>query len=146
MLFDLQTYLVDDLLFLLDKTTMAASIEGRIPLLDHRLIEFMFSLPHRMLVNGSSLKDFVKIALKDVLPSDIINRKKMGFGAPVHQWIKKSSIGEILLDTNGLSDITKHHFNYKKINKDIKNNNYTRWHPQFYYNLIVFELWFKQNS
>ena len=85
---DLKTQLPDDLLMLTDRMSMAASLECRVPLLDDRLVELALSMPSEMKVRKSSLKFGLKNALRGVLPDDIIDRKKRGFGAPMGGWIK----------------------------------------------------------
>jgi asparagine synthase (glutamine-hydrolysing) len=141
--FDIKTYLVGDLLFLLDKMTMAASVEGRVPLLDHRLVEFMSSIPSSIRIRNGNLKSLVKLALKGILPDEILERKKMGFGGPVLFWLAKNILdADCLIDKSsfckesGLIDI-------EKISKIIKNKGVNRHNAQFFYNLIVFELWYK---
>lgn len=83
---DLKSYLVDNILALTDKSTMAASIEGRVPLLDHRLVEFAFSLPPEINFHGG-MKGLFKYAMREKLPVDLLNRSKEGFNAPVKTWL-----------------------------------------------------------
>jgi len=85
---DALTQLPDDLLLLTDKMTMAASLECRVPLLDHELVELAARIPGRIKVAGGELKAVMKRALKDVLPAEILNRSKRGFGAPMGAWLK----------------------------------------------------------
>lgn len=83
---DLREYLVGDVLALLDKTTMACSVEGRVPLLDHRLVEFAFSLPRQVnLLNGEP-KGLFKKTVRRALPETLLNRPKEGFNAPLAVW------------------------------------------------------------
>ena len=89
---DFKTQLPDDLLMLTDKMTMAASVECRVPLLDKRLIELSSAMPSSMKIKGSTLKHVMKEALTDLLPREILHRKKRGFGAPMGAWVK----GELL--------------------------------------------------
>ncbi len=84
---DANFYLVDDLLLLLDKMTMAASVEGRVPLLDHRLVEWAFRLKGSEKVRGGETKYCVKRWLKGILPDEILFRPKLGFGAPIRDWM-----------------------------------------------------------
>lgn len=86
---DLATQLPDDLLMLTDRMSMAASLECRVPLLDDRLLELAGRMPSSMKVHGLTLKYAMKEALRGVLPDDIIDRKKRGFGAPIGGWFKK---------------------------------------------------------
>ncbi|NQW00551.1 MAG: asparagine synthase (glutamine-hydrolyzing) [Rhodospirillales bacterium] len=76
------------LLMRVDKISMSTSIEGRVPFLDHQLVEFTQNLPQSLKVKGGVKKHLLKEAVKDLLPADIIHRKKMGFAAPVEQWLK----------------------------------------------------------
>jgi asparagine synthase (glutamine-hydrolysing) len=86
---DLRSQLPDDLLLLSDKITMAPSIECRVPLLDESLVEFAAHLPGEYKVRRGQLKWLMKRALGTVLPREIIDRPKRGFGAPVGAWIKE---------------------------------------------------------
>lgn len=85
---DLATQMPDDLLMLTDKMTMATSIECRVPLLDTKLVELAATMPSRFKIDGRELKHILKVALKDLLPQEILHRKKRGFGAPMGAWIK----------------------------------------------------------
>ena len=84
---DLESYLVDDLLLLLDKMTMATSIEGRVPLLDHRLVEWAARIPSSWKIRHGKTKFGMRTWLKDLLPRDVLQRPKRGFGAPVSSWM-----------------------------------------------------------
>jgi asparagine synthase (glutamine-hydrolysing) len=85
---DAETQLPDDLLLLTDKMSMAVSLECRVPLLDHDLVELAASLPESTKIKGGRLKHVMKEAMKDLLPADILNRKKRGFGTPMGAWMK----------------------------------------------------------
>lgn len=76
------------LLMRVDKISMSTSIEARVPFLDHALVEFTQSLPQALKVKGGVKKHLLKKAVADLLPDEIINRKKMGFAAPVEQWLR----------------------------------------------------------
>jgi asparagine synthase (glutamine-hydrolysing) len=84
---DADTYLPDDVLALNDKTTMAASVEGRVPLLDHRLVEFALSLAPEINMPGGRQKGLLRSVVKDILPTRILQQKKDGFSAPVVHWV-----------------------------------------------------------
>jgi asparagine synthase (glutamine-hydrolysing) len=86
---DLKTSLPDDLLALTDKMTMAQSLECRAPFIDHELVEFAASIPDSLKVRGFRLKYLLKKAVKPWLPSEILRRKKRGFGAPMGSWMRK---------------------------------------------------------
>jgi len=86
---DAETQLPDDLLMLTDKMSMAVSLECRVPLLDHDLVELAASMPSAIKVRGGRLKHVLKESLGDMLPKDILDRKKRGFGTPMGAWLKK---------------------------------------------------------
>jgi asparagine synthase (glutamine-hydrolysing) len=83
---DLNIRLPELLLMRVDKMSMGVSLEGRVPFLDHRFVEFSMSIPEQMKTKGGILKYILKKAVRDVIPQDIINRKKQGFVVPVHDW------------------------------------------------------------
>lgn len=86
---ELRNRLAEILLMRVDKIGMSHSIEARVPFLDHRLIEFTTSIKPEMKVpEGSKGKHILKKAVEDILPKDIINRKKQGFWAPVNEWLR----------------------------------------------------------
>jgi asparagine synthase (glutamine-hydrolysing) len=85
---DAETQLPDDLLLLTDKMSMAVSLECRVPLLDHQLVQLAATIPASIKVHGGRLKHVMKEALSDLLPRDILERKKRGFGTPMGAWLK----------------------------------------------------------
>jgi asparagine synthase (glutamine-hydrolysing) len=85
---DMKTYLVE-LLMKQDQMSMAASIESRVPFLDHRLVEFAAALPPRMKLNGFTTKWILREAVREVLPPAILARKKMGFPVPFSLWLRE---------------------------------------------------------
>jgi asparagine synthase (glutamine-hydrolysing) len=85
---DALTQLPDDLLLLTDKMTMATSLECRVPLLDHELVELAAAIPESIKVAGGEMKGLLKKALADVLPREVLYRPKRGFGAPMGAWMK----------------------------------------------------------
>lgn len=86
---DAETQLPDDLLLLTDKMSMAVSLECRVPLLDRELVELAAAIPESLKVKGGRLKHLMKAALADVLPADLLDRKKRGFGTPMGAWLKR---------------------------------------------------------
>lgn len=85
---DTRIWLADDLMMKLDKMTMAHSLEGRVPFLDHRLVEFAFNLPDGYKIGPDSGKRVLKEAVKGYLPEDILNRVKHGFNVPLASWFR----------------------------------------------------------
>jgi len=90
---DLNTYLPDDLLFMGDAMSMAHSLELRVPFCDHHLIEFMINVPAKIKMNGWHLKGMLKSMMKDVLPREILMKKKQGFMVPIGAWFKRDLQG-----------------------------------------------------
>ena len=84
---DLQTYLVE-LLMKQDQMSMAASIESRVPFLDHEFVEHVAAIPGRYKVRGFSTKVVLRAAVRDLVPREILRRRKMGFPTPVGRWLR----------------------------------------------------------
>jgi asparagine synthase (glutamine-hydrolysing) len=109
---DLKTYLVE-LLMKQDQMSMAASIESRVPFLDHHLVEFAAALPARLKLRGFTTKWILREAVRGVVPPGILTRKKMGFPVPFGMWMRDRWQGvarDVLLDRRtrerGLIDAT----------------------------------------
>jgi asparagine synthase (glutamine-hydrolysing) len=103
---DTRANLPDDLLMVGDKTSMANSLESRVPYLDYRLVEFIESLPPGLKLNGLTGKYLHKKALEKWLPKDLIYRKKKGFANPVENWFRtrmRSFVEEYLLSPDSAS-------------------------------------------
>jgi asparagine synthase (glutamine-hydrolysing) len=103
--FQLKTYLVS-LLMKQDKMSMAASIETRVPYLDHHLVALAFSLPDHQKVNGRRGKYLLKQACRGLLPQEVIDRPKRGFPVPIARWFReqRNPFVEVLLDGETLRD------------------------------------------
>jgi asparagine synthase (glutamine-hydrolysing) len=88
LLTDQMTYLPNDLLVKVDIATMAVSLEARSPFLDHHVIEFAASLPQELKLRRLTSKYLLKKVLRKLLPSENLNRRKMGFGVPIGHWFR----------------------------------------------------------
>ncbi len=103
---DCKIWLPDNLLDRGDKMTMGASIEGRVPFLDHELIEYAFNLPSSVKVKGMTRKWIIKKIASKYLPKIIVNRKKAGFVVPLNQWFKgklKDLCYNSIIDSNNIT-------------------------------------------
>lgn len=93
---DIATYLPDDLLVKVDIATMAVSLEGRSPFLDHEMLELTAKMPFNLKLKGMNQKKYIlKEALRGILPDEVMFRKKMGFGVPIEQWFRGDLDGYI---------------------------------------------------
>lgn len=88
---ELKVRLPELLLMRVDKITMAASVETRVPFLDHHLVEYAMGVPRELKVEGASGKHILKRALEEVLPRELLYQRKRGFGAPIKEWLRDSS-------------------------------------------------------
>ncbi len=89
---DTKLWLADDLLLRGDKMSMAASLEARVPLLDHKLVEFAAALPPHLKLKGLQRKYLLKKVARRWLPNEIIDRRKKGFPTPLSMWFRKETL------------------------------------------------------
>ena len=92
---DSKTYLPGDILTKVDRMSMAASLEARVPLLDHKLIEFVTRIPASLKMKGLETKYIFKRAMRGLVPDEILERPKQGFGMPMQEWINLQLRGRI---------------------------------------------------
>lgn len=143
---DIRTNLLDDLLVKMDIATMANSLEGRSPFLDHKMMELAASIPSGVKIKGTRLKNILKKALSDGLPKEILSRGKMGFGVPIDKWFRnelkkysydilmnKKCIGRNYFKEEGIKRLLDEHYRCKTNNgaKIWSLLNLELWHRMF---------------
>jgi asparagine synthase (glutamine-hydrolysing) len=139
---DLTTYLPGDILTKVDIASMANSLEVRSPFMNHKLVEFAASLKMKFKQNGNTRKRILQDTYKKLIPKELQERKKMGFGVPIAQWLRtdwKDITRERLLD--GIA-VNSGYFNKKNI--DYMINEHTSSNADYSYSLwsmLIFELW-----
>ena len=95
---DLKTWLADVYMEKVDKATMAVSLEGRLPILDYRLVELAFQIPGNLKIRGRSTKQIFKKAVRDLLPVEVLRKPKHGFAVPTDPWFR-GSLKEFVFET-----------------------------------------------
>jgi asparagine synthase (glutamine-hydrolysing) len=141
---DTKTWLPDDLLIKADKITMANSIELRVPLLDHKLLEFAAGLPSSYKVHGFTTKFIAKKTLEPRVPVEIVNRKKAGFPVPYEKWLQndlKSWMRDILFDRETTA---RGYFNPSAIERLVDDNTRAGGYSKELFSLIVLEIWHRE--
>jgi len=144
MYLDIKTYLPDDLLVKVDRATMAVSLEGREPLLDHKIVEWTSILPSEFKLKNKTSKYILRQILYKYIPKELIDRPKQGFGIPLYHWLKND---------NDINSLIKKYLDLKKIKdegifkpepiqcllENFKNNKIINFHKLWF--LLIFELW-----
>ena len=144
---DFNFYLTDDMLVKIDRTSMANSLEVRVPYLDHNIVEFMVKCPSKLKYHGITSKYLLKQLAKKYLPHEVVNRSKKGFGIPIAKWFcgsLKKPLREILRNPNSFvntifekgytNQLMENHFQKKQ------NNGKMLW------TLFTLENWYNNND
>jgi len=138
---DLDAYLPGDLLVKVDIATMANSLELRSPMLDVNVIEWGLSLPHKYKIKGFETKHILKDVARSLVPAELIDRPKMGFGIPRAEWLR-TGMKELVIDT--LTDTTatqRGWFNAKEVSKVIDSHMAGEDKDNLIWPMLMLELW-----
>jgi len=141
-------YKLEHLLKFEDRNSMAFSIETRLPFLDYRLVEYLFSLPSSSKIKGGETKFVFRNAMEGILPDKILQRQsKFGFETPGNEWIKLPEISEFIRNIlNSKSFKERGYFDVKYIKKIFKNKNnqgFVKHNGEVIWKVILLELWFR---
>ena len=141
---DTRVYLPDHNLAYSDKAAMAASVEGRPPLTDHRIIEFMFTLPPKFRIKKNVQKYLLKKVSEKYLPNEIIHRPKAPFSAPMRSWLK-GPLAEMVGDVLSQESLKKRGiYNPAYVSSLIENNRKgIQDNSQLIWRLLTNEIWFR---
>jgi asparagine synthase (glutamine-hydrolysing) len=142
---DSKTYLPGDILTKVDRMSMAVSLEARVPLLDHKLIEFVTRIPAALKLAGLETKHLFKRAIADLVPAEVLHRPKQGFGVPIQHWINqqlRERIRDTLNDPRTLQRgyVTRQ---YVALLLD-EHERGRRDHSMALWSLLMLELWHRQ--
>jgi asparagine synthase (glutamine-hydrolysing) len=143
--FDFETYLPGDILTKVDRTSMAHSIESRVPLLDNEVIDFAARLPVDLKIRDGRRKYILKRAASGLLPESVLQRRKQGFGVPVGVWFRgglRQLFADVLL---GQRARERGYFNLGFVQRLVREHlDGTRDHTLRLWALLIFELWHRQ--
>jgi asparagine synthase (glutamine-hydrolysing) len=121
---DCKNLLPEKFLMKADKATMANSVEERLPLMDKNIVDFAFAIPPNLKIKDGQEKYILRMAVKDLLPGEIVKRKKQGFSTPVDNWISKGDLKDTVIQKLSDNELIKRYFKEDKINMMIQNLNY----------------------
>ena len=141
---DVHSYLPEDLLVKMDIATMANSLEGRSPFLDHQVMELAARMPAHLKLKGSISKYILKKTIENILPDQILRRPKMGFGIPIHTWFRtdlKDYLKEVLFSGKSLN---RGYFQPAALKQFVNDHIEGRAdHGYQLWGLLTLELWFR---
>ena len=144
---NLRTYLLDDLLVKADRTSMAHGLELRSPLLDIELLELASRLPPRLKARGLTLKRVLKAAVADIVPKEILERPKRGFGVPLDRWFREDLRGYVGSTLGAPDARVKEHLVGPAVDQLITENDSSRRdHGEALWTLLTLEVFLRREG
>jgi len=142
---DQTSWLPDNLLERADRMTMAASLESRVPFLDHKLAEFVSTLPDRYRVRGLTGKWILRAAAATLLPQRILKRPKVGFRVPVNDWFRGPLQAYLREHLQGARSLTRAYFDGRRLDAIVDQHTSGRHnHEKLLWTLLNLEIWHRQ--
>ncbi|HEY6806507.1 MAG TPA: asparagine synthase (glutamine-hydrolyzing) [Pyrinomonadaceae bacterium] len=142
---DSKTYLPGDILTKVDRMSMAASLEARAPLLDHKLIDFVTAIPAAMKLKNLETKYIMKKAVADLVPHEILYRPKQGFGVPIQEWINSQLRSRIREELAHLTGGQRDYIDQKYVQVLLdEHERGRRDHSMSLWALFMFQLWHRE--
>ena len=145
--YDYITYLPDDILVKVDRASMAVSLEARSPLLDHKIVEFAWSLPRDFLFDGTNGKVILKDLLFRHVPKALVDRPKRGFSVPVKEWLigplcdwVEDLISESTLREQGIFDTSAVRDAWEQHRRGWAN------HSELMWAILMFQTWWRTQA
>jgi asparagine synthase (glutamine-hydrolysing) len=143
--FDQTSWLPDNLLERGDRMTMAASIESRVPFLDHRLAEFVSTLPDELRVRGMKTKWILRESARKLIPERILSRPKVGFRVPVNEWFRNGMRDYLVDHLKGGGSVTRDYYDRKALDVVLADHIKGRHnHEKLLWSLLNLEIWHRQ--
>lgn len=143
--FDQKSWLPDNLLERGDRMTMAASLEARMPFMDHELAAYVSSLPDDYRVRGRTTKWILREAMKQLLPPAILERPKVGFRVPVNEWFRGPMKDYLYEHLTGASSRTRHYYHAQALQQVLAEHVKGRQnHEKLLWSLLTLEIWHRQ--
>ncbi len=144
---DMISYLPDDILVKVDRAAMGVSLETRVPFLDHRVVEFAWTLPMELKIRNGESKWPLRMLLEKHIPAEMIQRPKMGFGVPIDSWLRKElrDWAHALLDKKKLDDAGFFNSDLVREKWSEHLSGKRNWQHQLW-NVLTFQAWLENNG
>jgi len=140
---DLRFFLPDSPLMKVDKMSMAHGLEVRVPFLDYRFVEFCATIPSEYKLKGFTTKAILRSAMSEILPREILNRGKQGYGLPIKSWLRQR-LRDYMIESVNASRVIKEQFNLNYVNQLIQEHvEYRADHSHVLWSLINLAVWYR---